>query len=275
MKLYGKELARILIVGSAVGLLVIMPIWLVVVNSMKPLSEAQELGLGVPDDLRFMENFGTAAEEGRYFRGLLNSTLVSTISIGVLLFAGSLAGWIFARNGRRAMKAVFYLTISGIVLPISIVTTIGVLRTIGVHGELIGLIAVHIGTGMSLTVFLITGFVKAIPRDLEDSARVEGASEFRIFRSIIFPLLRPVHLAAGFVLLITFWNDFFLPLFILQSADDRTLPLGLFIFASATQGEFQWNLIFAYLILVSLPLILLFLLSQRWVTSGLSGAIKG
>jgi raffinose/stachyose/melibiose transport system permease protein len=131
---------------------------------------------------------------------------------------------------------------------------------------------------MGTVVFLATGFIKTVPRDLEEAASIDGAGRVQIFVRIIFPLVVPVLLVGSVILIISTWNEFFFAQFLLHGSDTATLPLALFQFASASadQAVLNWNLIFAHVVLTSLPIVLVYLFVQRRIIPGLSaGALKG
>ncbi|WP_320673014.1 carbohydrate ABC transporter permease [Patulibacter defluvii] len=255
---------------------VVLPLWLVVVNAMKSEGEAQELSLGLPRKWAIGDNLSTIVDEGHYLSGLLNSVLITVPVLLVVLLLGSAASWAFARSGARWMKVAFYVTSLSILLPPAIIPSIYLLRQLGVDGTLLGYALVLIGTRMGVVVFLTTGFVRALPTDLEDAASVDGASFLATYRRIVLPLLRPVLLVGAVMLVITVWNDFFFALFLIQGEDSATLPLALYQFASGTVDTLRWNLVFAHVLLTSLPLIVVYLFVQRRVISGLTeGAMKG
>ena len=118
--------------------------------------------------------------------------------------------------------------------------------------------------------------VRTIPRELEEAAQIDGASRSRIYWQIIFPLLRPVLFAAGVVLWVYVWNDFFYAFFLLDGASKQTLPLGLFSVVSSNSHSTNWNCVFADVIVVSLPLVLVFMIGQRRILAGvMAGGVKG
>lgn len=255
---------------------VVMPLWLVIVNAMKPEGEAQSLSLGLPHEWAIGDNLKVVLDEGHYLSGLVNSLLITIPVLIVVLLLGSAAAWAFARSHARWMTVAFYLTSLSILLPPAIVPSIYVLRQLGVDGSLLAYGLVLIGTRMGVVVFLTTGFIRALPTDLEDAASVDGASYVQIYRRILLPLLRPILLVGGVMLVITVWNDFFFALFLIQGEDSATLPLALYQFASGTVDTLRWNLVFAHVLLTSLPLIVVYLFVQRRVISGLTeGAMKG
>jgi raffinose/stachyose/melibiose transport system permease protein len=250
---------------------VLLPLWLMVVNSFKPQGEANELGVGLPHTWAIAANYGTVYHDGDFLRGLMNTTVVTLPALAGMLLFGSFAAWIFARGRSRTIRALYYLSIVGILVPPAIVGAVLVLRWYGIYGSRFGLVLFYMGIFMSFAIFFITGFIKTIPYELEESARIDGAGPLRIFRKIILPLLAPI-LATTFVVLLLFmWNDFIYPFYILNSSSQRTLTLGLYNFVSGYQYEIKWNLVFADVVLVSLPLVLVYFLAQRRVLSGLMG----
>lgn len=251
---------------------VIVPIWLVLVNSFKDVAEASRLELTLPTNWMIFENYRDVIVDGRLALGLKNTLFIVIPSVIGIVLASSAAAWVFARARSRAVSATYYAAISGILLPVAIVTSIQVLEGMGIRGTYLGMILFYIGTNVSVGIFLVTGFVKTIPVELEEAARIDGAGSFRIFFQIIGPLLRPIVATLSFLMLLFLWNDFFFPFFLLPGQDNQTLMLGLFNFVSKTFRSTEWGLVFADVVLVSLPLIVVYGLTQRWIVSGLLGS---
>jgi raffinose/stachyose/melibiose transport system permease protein len=266
---------KYIVLSAFAFLTVLMPLWIVLVNSAKPQGEANELGVGLPSIWRISANYGQVFHDGEVLDGLKNTLIVTVPALlGILLF-GSFAAWIFARGRSRTIRALYYVSIVGILVPPAIVGSVLVLRWYGIYGRYLGLILFYMGIFLSFAIFFITGFIKTIPLELEESARIDGASPVRIFRKVILPLLTPI-LATTFVVLLLFlWNDFIYPFYILPSSDKRTLTLGLYNFVSGSMYETRWNLVFADVVLVSLPLVVVYFFAQRRVMAGLmGGAVK-
>lgn len=251
--------------------MVALPVWVLVVNSLKPLAEVRELNLGLPETWQAVENYERVLEEGDAPRGFLNSLLITAPTVLLVLIAGSVAGWVFARGRGRTLSGLYYLAIAGILLPPSIVTSVLVLQELGVHGTRLGVILFYSGILLPVAVFFITGFVKTIPVELEEAARMEGYRPVRVFWSVILPLLRPVLSATLIILVLAVWNDFFTPFFLINDESQNTLTLGLFEFISGQLHETRWNLMFADVIVVSLPMLVVFAVAQRRIVSGLMG----
>lgn len=259
----------------AAVVIVVFPLYLLVLTVLKPTSEAHSVNMRLPTRIAFLDNLSTVFSEENAIRGFINSLLITIPSVFLLLFFGAMAAWVFARGRRHPVKAIYYVAISGVMLPPTIVSTLRVLALLHLDGTQIGLILFYVGTQMSIAIFLMTGFVKGIPFEIEEAARIDGAGTLRVFWSVILPALRPVLLTTGVILTLFIWNDFLTPFFLLPNVDQQTLPLGLYNFASANTYELNWNLIFTQVLLVSLPLLVLYIVAQRRIVGGLlGGAIK-
>jgi raffinose/stachyose/melibiose transport system permease protein len=266
------ELARKAILIAFAIVAVGVPMWLVLVNSVKPLGEANQLGLGLPREWAGLENYATVFDQGEVPTGLRNTLLVAVPTVILVLVLGGLAAWTFARSRSRTASLSYYLCITGVLIPPAIVASVQVLRGLGVQGTHLGLVLFYSGAWMAFCVFLSTGFVKTIPVELEEAARLDGAGSLAIFRRIIFPLMLPINIAAGFILLLFVWNDLLYAFFMLSGRENRTLILGLFNVVSGYQFQIRWNLVFADVVIVSIPLVVAFLIAQRRIVGGLLGA---
>ncbi|WP_431924373.1 carbohydrate ABC transporter permease [Nonomuraea jabiensis] len=251
-----------------------IPLWLVLVTAAKSRGEALTPDLSLPTEWHLLENLRQVWGDGEVLRASLGSLLVVVPSvIGVLLF-GSMAAWILARRATRLNAVLYALAISGIVLPPAVVTVVLLLRQLGLAGSAVGMIGVYMGIYMSTVIFFVTGFVRTIPTSLEEAAQLDGASPMRVFWLVVLPLLRPVLATATILVCLYVWNDVFYAFFVIGGRLD-TLPLNLFRVASAGLYLNNWHLIFAYVILMSLPLVVVFAVAQRKIISGItSGAVK-
>ena len=207
-------------------------------------------------------------------RFTLLAAFAAAAVFGVLLF-GSMAAWVLARRASRTMTVVYAVAISGILLPPAVVTVVLLLRKLSLAGTPGGLIGVYMGMYMSTVVFFVTGFIRTVPIELEEAARIDGAGPIAVFARIILPLLRPVLASATILICLYTWNDVFYAFFVLGGGRTHTLPLNLFQVASQNLYLNSWNLVFAYVILMSLPLLAVFTVAQRKIIAGItSGAVK-
>lgn len=257
-----------------VVLLLGVPFWLVVVTAGKDQAEALNPSLTLPSHWQLFANFATVLSQGRMVSAFLGSMLIMVPAVAGVLIIGAMASWVLGRRRSKAIAFVYALAISGIVLPPAVVTIVLLLRELGLAGTAIGMIGVYMGMYMSTVVFFVTGFVRTIPVELEEAARVDGAGPVTVFFRIILPLLGPTLATATILICLYIWNDVFYALFVIGGRLD-TLPLNLYQVASSGLYLNNWHLIFAYIILMSLPLLITFTVMQRKIISGItSGAVK-
>jgi len=255
---------------------IFIPFWLLLVNSFKTQGEAGALSLGLPSQWNLIENYTTVFVTGGYLTGLQNSLIIAVPTIVIALFLGALAAWAYARSPSLTLQFAFYLSCLSILLPPAVVPTVYLLKSLGLNGTTLGYALSVIGVRLGIVIFLTTGFVKRIPIELEEAAVIDGASRWTTFRLIILPLLAPILFTGAVVLMVSIWNDFFFAMFLLQGPQRATLPLTLYRFAAASAYTLRWNLVFAHVVMTSLPLIIVYLFLQKRVVQGLTdGSVKG
>ncbi|GAA2213576.1 carbohydrate ABC transporter permease [Nonomuraea monospora] len=265
-----RPFAVVALVVSVMG----VPLWLVVVTAAKSQGEALSPNLSPPSRWQLWENLAQVWQQGEVPMAFLGSLLVVAPSVLLVLTFGSMASWILARRASRLNAVLYALAISGIVLPPAVVTIVLLLRQLGLAGSPVGMIGVYVGIYLSTVIFFVTGFVRTVPLSLEEAARMDGAGPVRVFFSVILPLLRPVLATATILICLYVWNDVFYAFFVVGGRLD-TLPLNLFQVANAGLYLNNWHLIFAYIILMSLPLLIVFAIAQRRIISGITGgAVK-
>lgn len=269
---------RVIRPGIVVALLVVLlgvPLWLVFVTSAKSQGDALSPSLALPHDgWHLAANYSQVFTEGRVWKAFFGSLTIVVPSTVLLLLLGAMAAWVLARRSGLVIAILYAVGISGIVLPPAVITLVLLLRQLSIDGTLTGMVLVYTGIYMSTAIFFITGFIRTIPAELEEAARVDGAGPVRIFFSVILPLLRPVLATATILICLYIWNDVFYAFFVIGGRKD-TLPLNLFQVASAGLYLNNWHLIFAYVVLMSLPLLVVFAVAQRRIISGITGgAVK-
>ena len=250
------------------------PLWVVVVNSLKPYEETVSPSLGLPETWLAAENYGTVLAEGELVRGFLNNAIVLAIALPLILVLSAAASWVMVRSKSRLLTPMRYAMLIGLVVPPAIVATIFTLKRIGIYGGLLGLSLFYAALFIPLGVFLMIGFIRTIPRHLEEAARIDGATNLDILVRIIIPLLRPVLITTTVIVMIAVWNDFLNPFMLLNDPDNNTLILTLFRFATGSTAatSYKWNLVFADVVIMSLPMVIIFYFIQKYMVHGLSGA---
>ncbi|PWG66697.1 carbohydrate ABC transporter permease [Bifidobacterium callitrichidarum] len=251
-----------------------VPFWLLIVTAGKSQAEAISPNMSLPSHWQLLENFKTVLIDGKMIQAFFGSVIVTVPSVLLTLICGSMAAWILARRTTKPMAIVYALSISGLILPPAVVTVMMLLKIIGLSGTAPGMVGVYVGIYLSTVIFFVTGFIRTIPVSLEEAARIDGAGPARIFFTIILPLLGPTLATATILVTLYIWNDVFYSLFIL-SGKMNLLPLNLYNVASAGLYLNNWHLIFAYIILMSLPLLAIFAFTQSKIISGITGgAVK-
>jgi raffinose/stachyose/melibiose transport system permease protein len=264
----------VLIAGAAVFCL---PFYLLIAIALETTAQTYKTPLSFPSSPQW-GNFSVAWNTGGQ-AGLGNafvSSLIITVSSVVgLIVLGSLCAYTIARRKSRLSNVVYILFVLGIILPfqLAIIPLFVGMHHLGLVGNYAGMIALNIGLLMPLTVFLYTGFIRALPRDYEEAARVDGAGILQAYARVVFPLLRPITGTVAVLTGIIVWNEFFVALVFLAGSRSQTLPVALYSFA----GEYiaHWNLIFAGVAIAIAPVLAFYLFAQRQLIRGYSGGVKG
>ena len=254
-------------------LLVIIPVYLVVVNSLKDSGQARTMNAALPVSLHF-ENFNTVIERGKLEQSFVNSMLYASSATLISTLLAAMAAYVLSRNRTPVNRFVYFFIVMGIAMPLNFFTLTKVMQITHLINSRVGIIILYAATQIPFNVFLIYGFVDAIPRELDEAAIIDGCGPFRLFISVIFPLLVPVVVTAGVLNFVGIWNDFLLPLYYLNNSAYWPMTLAVYNFF----GQFQqdWNLVSADIVLTVLPVLVIYLLGQRFILSGLTaGAVKG
>jgi raffinose/stachyose/melibiose transport system permease protein len=231
--------------------------------------------LSLPSHLQ-LDNYVQAFKKANMLKSGWNTIVVTVTGITGIVFFSSMAGYKLSRTPGKLSNMIFMLFVSSMLIPFQtiMVTLTKMAKNLGLQGTPFGLGIVYVGLGVSLAIFLYHGFVKGIPKELDESAKMDGCGEFKTFYKIIFPLLLPITFTIGILNLLWLWNDFLLPLLMLTDFRNYTLVLTINMFFGKYSRE--WSLILASLILSSIPVIVIFAVFQRWIIQGITeGAVKG
>ncbi|NOU80509.1 ABC transporter permease subunit [Paenibacillus sp. LMG 31459] len=262
-----------LLAGAVITL---FPIYMGVLNSLKTEGDMMNNILAIPSKLEF-GNYSDAFEKTNFLRSLGNTVVVAATGlVGIILFS-SMAGYKLSRTPGRLSTFLFNLFVLSMLIPFhSIMISLNrISMKLAVQGTTVGLGLIYIGLGVSMAIFLYHGFVKSVPRDLDEAAVIDGCGEVRLFTTIIFPLLLPITTTVAILNLLWMWNDFLLPLLMLTDADQYTLLLSTNMLFGQ-YGNNDWSAILSSLVLTMLPVVILYLLLQKYILNGIAeGAVKG
>lgn len=256
-----------------VAIITFAPIYLVIVNSLKTRAEAASMSAAFPTTAPQWENFLTVIERGRLITAFGNSLLYSLGSTIIGVSIAALAAYVLSRNRTRFNRAVYLFLIMGIAMPTNFVTLTKVMQVTNLINTQFGMILLYAASQIPFTTFLVYAFVETLPRELDEAAIIDGCTPFRLFVSIIYPLLTPVLVTSGVLNFLGIWNDFIMPLYYLNSSDYWPMTLAVYNFFG--QFSADWNLVSADVVLTIIPVILVYILAQRFILSGMvAGAVK-
>ncbi len=266
---FALELVTIL-----VALLFLVPFYYVIVNSLKSFAEILINASALPTEIKW-SNYAVAAERIQFGKVFLNSFIITVLSNIVIVVFCSMAAYKLVRSSSKLSNLIFIMFVAAMVIPFQsiMIPLIRVTSNLGLLNSIYGIVIMYLGFGSGLAIFLYHGFIKSIPKELEEAAIIDGCSPFGVFWRIVFPLLKPITVTIVILNSLWIWNDFLLPLLVLQDVNLRTIPLATFYFF----GEYtkQWDLALAALVLGIIPLLIFFFLMQKHIIKGIiSGSIK-
>ena len=245
---------------------------MVLLTSFKNKGEAAYMNISLPSEWH-PENYITVLEKD-FMRSLGNSVFITFISVVLIVSLSAFLSFIIVRRDTKGCRIGYKIITLGIIAPFAALPTIQLMQKMGIYGSRIGLCLVYSSLYMPFTTMMFSGFIKGIPKELDEAAVMDGAVGGRLFCTVIMPLLKPVLATTGVLNFMWVWNELQIPMYLLNSSSKWTLPLSVYNF----YGQFSrsWNLVCADVVLVSLPVILVYIFAQKWVIAGMTaGAVKG
>ncbi|WP_267899036.1 carbohydrate ABC transporter permease [Streptomyces corynorhini] len=266
---YGLELLM-----TAVAVVFLFPVYALITLSMKNPRQVADSPLAPPLPPT-LANFGDAWSSASLGPALVNSAVITAVSLLLLIVLGSTGAYYLARRARGLGYGMYVLFLLGIVLPfqLGMIPLYKLVDGLGWLGTYQGMVLFYTGIQLPFTVFLYTGFIRALPPDYAQAALIDGCDHRQAFTRVVFPLLRPITGTVIILNAVFIWNDFFTPLLYLGGSGKETVPVGVFSFVG--QYVSDYGLVFAGLVLAALPILLVFLLLQRYVIKGFAGGLKG
>lgn len=280
-KLTGRQGTNwILTVALILGCVtVLFPLYMTVVIAFKnPTEMTNDIAgaLALPRSWS-LSNFAEAMRVTNFWRSLANSILITGITIILSLLIHSVAGYVIGRNMRRkkGYKFVYFYIVSGMFVPFSILMMPLVKETskIGIANP-VGVIILYVVFYMPMNVMLYSGYLKNIPLAMEEAAEIDGASAWKTYWTVIFPMMKPMHATVAVLTALGTWNDVMTPLVIMSGSENTTLPLAQLNFQ--TQFGTNYNLAFASYLLSLIPILVFYIICQKQIIGGVAnGAVKG
>ena len=254
----------------------IAPIFLAIITSFKTPMEIAESILALPKSLNF-ENYADGMKKSDFARSLLNSATITFPSVALIVIFSSMGGYSIARNSSwsKLIKSMDSLYLASLMIPFQIlmIPVYKIFKNLGLQNNLFGMILMLTGYSIAYATFLYVGFVKSVPREIEEAALIDGCGPLQMFFRIVFPLLRPITATVAALHVMWLWNDFQISIILLQRDKVRTLTVKQFYFFGQYTSEY--GMAFAASIVAMLPVVLVFILLQKYIVAGISaGAVK-
>ena len=260
----------------AVMILVISPFYISLVYALKESTDITVNRLAWPEHPTLNNFFRVIFENEQFLVGYKNSILTTIPSVIILMTATSMAAYVLARFSNRFYRGLYLLFISGILIPIQCIMLPLYLNffNMGLTNSNLGFVIARTGLQIPISILVVTSFVKTVPLDREEAAKIDGCGRFSMFWRIVFPLMKPVNATQLVLNTLFIWNDYTTAVILLRKPAARTLILAQMAYFNEYPSEL--NLTFAFFILAMLPILLLYFCMQKYIVSGIMmGAVKG
>lgn len=262
----------VLVVAS---LLVLAPLAIMIIASFKTVPEFFGNPFGLPRNWQFT-NYTRAWRDAHISITLPNTIIVTVAAVSVSTFLSAMIAYGLSRKNMPFAMGLYTFFVSGLLVPVHaiILPLFIILKALGLFGTLMALIVPYVAMGLPLGVLVLTPVAAALPRDLIHAARMDGATEWQIFLRIVLPLIQPGLISVAILNGVWMWNEFFIPLIVAFKPESQTMPVGIVSFVGSYSTE--WGLVFASVVISTLPIVIAYLLMTRQFQTGLTaGAVKG
>jgi raffinose/stachyose/melibiose transport system permease protein len=259
-----------------IGVVFVVPFVFILLTAAKTQQEAALFQFSWPGQFQLIKNIRDVLAFGDYRMrlALWNSTLLTVGSVTLIVLFSALVAFVMQRRADRMAGLVSSVMLAGLIIPPAVVPTIFLLQWVHLYKTLLGLILVEVAFTMPFATLIFRAFMASIPREIDESAIMDGASPLRVFSSIVLPLLQPAIITVIVTSSVGIYNDFVGPLYFLPGSANVTAQLTLYSFIS--QFSSQWNLLFADVVVITIPPLIMFMFFQRQIVAGMTaGAIKG
>ena len=256
---------------------VLIPIFVVLMNSFKGQFFIADAPFSLPtaDTFAGFTNYVSGIEKTGFFSAFFYSLFITVCSVVLLVVATSMTAWYLVRAKGRVSSLLYYLFVFSMIVPFQMVMfTMSKIANLLHLDNPLGIIVIYLGFGAGLSVFIFTGFVKAIPFEIEEAAVVDGCGPIRLFFSVIFPVLRPTAITVAILNAMWIWNDYLLPYLVIGNKY-KTIPIAV-QYLQGGYGSRDMGALMAMLVLAIIPIVIFYLICQRYIIEGVvAGAVKG
>ncbi len=250
--------------------------YFIFINACKSKEEAAELSLALPTKWELLENLRYVWEYNGhiFFKAFLNSVLITVLTITILVFVSAMTAFVMQRRGGKLTKFSDKIVLAGLIAPLSIVPTYWMLAKLHLANTIMGLVFVEVAIMFPFSVMLYKSYIASVPKEIDEAAIVDGCGTWQLFFKIMFPLIKPITAAVIILRAVVVYNDFINPMYFLSGSKSATVQLVIYTFQSTFSTN--WGYLFAAILLVSLPPVVIFLVLNKQIMEGVTmGAVKG
>lgn len=260
------------------ALLFIAPLFIVFINSFKAKFDIIGSPFALPNAQTFvgLENYITGIQSSGIISSFFRSLFITVASVLVLVVCTSMTAWYITRVKSKFTKFLYYLLVFSMIVPFQMVMftmtyTAGKLNL----NNLIGIIFIYLGFGAGMSVFMMCGFMKSVPLEIEEAAMIDGCTPIQTFFLIVFPILKPTAVTVAVLNAMWIWNDYLLPYLVLGT-DNKTMPVAIQLAMQGAYGSVNWGGFMAMLVIAIIPIVVFYLFCQKYIIKGVTaGAVKG
>lgn len=257
------------------ALIILIPIYLAVIGGFKSIGQLNSDPVGFPKPF-LADNYANIFIKSNFFKYFFNSAIIMFVTVAVDVVASAMAGFALSRFAVKSKHVIYQYFLLGLLFPmtLAILPLYIQLRAFGLLDTFIGIILPQTAFLLPFHILIFRGFIREIPRELEEAVIIDGCGKMGFFVHIVVPLSRPAIATVSVLAMVASWNNFFLPLIVLNDKDKFTLPMGSMDFVGQYLAD--WNVILAFFVVSMVPAIVFYLYAQRHIVSGLAaGAVKG
>ncbi|MBQ0039608.1 MAG: carbohydrate ABC transporter permease [Treponema sp.] len=263
---------------AVLAVIFLLPIALVLVNSFKSRLYISSAPFALPNAETFvgLENYVKGLSSSGFFVAFLRSLFVTVCSVAIIIVCTSMTSWFIVRVKNKFTSALYILFAFSMIVPFQMVmyTMTYVVQSISFN-NLPGVVFVYLGFGAGLSVFMFTGFVKAVPLEVEEAAEIDGCNPLQTYFMIVFPMLKPTAITVAILNSMWVWNDYLLPYLVLGTKH-KTVPVAIQLAMQGAYGSTDYGGFMAMLVLAIVPIVAFYIASQKYIIKGvISGAVKG
>lgn len=256
----------------------LFPIYLVIINSFKSKFNIIGTPFEFPNEDTFVgfENYLNGIQSSGIFDAFFRTLIITVGSVLAIVIFTSMTAWYITRVKSKFNKGIYYLFLFSMIVPFQMVmfTMTSVCINLGLN-NVIGIIPVYLGFGSGLSVFMFSGFIKGLPKEIEEAAMIDGCSPIKTFFMVVFPMLKPTAITVAILNAMWIWNDFLLP-YLLLGSTNKTLSVAIQLTMQGAYGSIDWGGFMAMLVIAIIPIIVFYLICQKYIIKGvIDGAIKG